>query len=134
MLTGEPGRGKTVAGWYALAEGLAGKVPGVTLQGVAMRCGQVMPSPRWDELRDRAERTPLLVLDDVTERLAHGNGWASGVVADLLERRHDSGLRTLVTANLARERLCDVLGARVASRLDAGAVVAVSGADLRGAP
>jgi hypothetical protein len=118
LLSGPTGRGKTVAAWYALA----------TYGGVYLRCGDVEPTDRWAELRVRAARSRLLVVDDLTERLT---AWQAAQLADVIERRHDEGLRTLLTSNLPEAKVEAVLGARVVSRLGQGAVIEVEGADLR---
>jgi DNA replication protein DnaC len=119
-LLGLPGTGKTVAGWYAIAE--AG--------GVCVAAGEVAPRPEWDELRRSALRCRLLVINDAAERLS---AWAWGALAEVIETRHDCGDRTLITSNLSREALLSALGDRMASRMAQGAVVAMDGPDLRGA-
>lgn len=130
VLSGDPGTGKTVAAWYAIAN--AG--------GCLLGAGDVAPTNAWEELRARAVRTPLLVINDVSERMTT---WAISAVAELIETRHDPGRRTLITTNLPerdvttrdgvrRRGIRSLLGTRVDSRLAQGVVIPVTGADLRG--
>lgn len=125
ILVGDRGVGKTVAGWFALAN--AG--------GVYVSAGDIAPTPRWDELRGRAIRAGLLVINDLHERMIP---WAWAAIADVLIERHDVGKRTLVTTNLDRARLVSAehLTARTESRIGdrktgQGLVVTIEGADIR---
>lgn len=125
IFVGDPGAGKTVAAWYALAcEG-----------GLYLPAREIAPTRAWDDTLPRAARAGLLVINDLHERMS---AWAWASVAQLVEDRHDAGKRTLITSNLTGARLmsADMLGARVASRVGPhssgqGAILKIDGGDLR---
>lgn len=88
--------------------------------------------PAAQELRRRAETSPVLVLDDIAggER---GSDYTRGLLTILIERRFGRGLRTILTSNLSLGRLSEFyVDKRISSRL-AGAceVVQVEGVDER---
>jgi hypothetical protein len=129
VLVGPTGRGKTAAGWFALACGVPStRAPGEILHGLVLFAGDIAPNARWDEARQRCLRVALLVVDDITERMPPHQATP---LAELVERRCDAGLRTLVTANLRRDQLGPVFGDRFVSRVGTGAIVRVGGSDLR---
>jgi len=119
-LLGPTGRGKSFASTWVLAE-----QAGAWLSATECRVGG------WDDLRPRAVSARLLVLDDLGRE---GSEWAARELADVLELRHNRGLRTLVTSNLTAERIADRYGERVSSRWSDGRftrIVPVLGPDLR---
>lgn len=120
VLAGPVGRGKTCAAWFALAEH----------GGVLVAPVDVKPIPSWDALHRAARGASLLVVNDVTERL---KGWAAEQLAEIIEERHDEGLRTLITTNQQRPALAAILGGdRMASRLAQSTIGnVVGGPDLR---
>lgn len=125
LLLGPTGRGKSYAATWAIAE--AG---GVWLSAADCRVAE------WDDLRPRAVAARLLVVDDLGRE---PNGWAQRELADLLELRHNRGLRSIVTSNTPAARIAAIYGDRLASRWADGdytRIVDVLGRDLRdrGAP
>jgi DNA replication protein DnaC len=122
-LVGPTGVGKTWASYW-----LAARVPGSLL----VWASDVQVGRAWDDLRERAMSadTRLVVVNDLTER-AMRTAWRAEHVADVIERRHDIGRRTLVTANLDGAEVEAALGDRVASRLAEGVVIECVGDDLR---
>lgn len=120
LLVGPPGRGKSHAATWTLAERA-----GAWLSATDCRVSE------WDENRPRALSARLLVLDDLGRE---GSEWAARELADVLELRHNRGLRTVATSNLLVEKLVARYGERCASRwADArfSRTVVVLGPDLR---
>lgn len=120
LLLGPTGRGKSYAATWAVAEAGAS-----WLSAADVRVAE------WDDLRPRALSSKLLVVDDLGRE---PNGWAQRELADLLELRHNRGLRTIVTSNLPVGRIATVYGDRLASRWGDGdytRIVDVLGSDLR---
>lgn len=124
VLVAAPGRGKSWAATWAVAESI---LRGLWLQSLEVRVG-----PAWDALRERALKAPLLVLDDLGEE--GGADWGVKEVAALLQSRHNTGSKTLVTTNLIEPEIEARYGERLVSRWsEAGVskIVAVQGTDLR---
>lgn len=119
LLLGPTGRGKSYAATWAIAE-----------TGGAWLCASDCRVAGWDDLRPRSLTSKLLVIDDLGRE---SSDWAARELADVLERRHDHGLRTIVTSNLTLARLQDRYGERCASRWSdpRTVIVDVLGADLR---
>jgi DNA replication protein DnaC len=70
-----------------------------------------------------------LLLDDLgAERVTD---FAAGKIADLLDERYDRQLPTIITTNNTVEDIAKSYGARTASRLSTGLVLAMVGADRR---
>ena len=119
-LLGPTGRGKSHAATWTLAE-----QAGVWLPATEVRVAG------WDEHRAKAAPARLLVIDDLGRE---GSAWASRELADLLELRHNRGLRTITTSNLTEEQLRATYGERCASRWSDAAlsrIVVALGPDLR---
>ena len=119
-LLGPTGRGQSHAATWTLAE-----LAGVWLPATEVRVAG------WDEHRAKAAPARLLVIDDLGRE---GSSWASRELADLLELRHNRGLRTITTSNLTDEQLRQTYGERCASRWsdpDLSRTVVVLGPDLR---
>ncbi len=120
LLLGPTGRGKSFAATWAVAEA-----------GAAWLSAADVRVAEWDDLRPRAVSARLLVVDDLGRE---PNGWAQRELADLLELRHNRGLRTIVTSNTPAARIAAVYGDRLASRWadrDYTRTVDVLGLDLR---
>jgi hypothetical protein len=120
LLVGPTGRGKSFAATWAIAEG-----GGAWLAAADCRVAE------WNDLRPRAAGARLLVLDDLGRE---STDWSARELADLLELRHNRGLRTIVTSNLPTRKLAERYGERLASRWGDGrftATVEVMGGDLR---
>lgn len=108
VLLGPPGTGKTVASWAALAALRDGE------RGIYAQAADAASFARWDEVLRRAEGCRLVVLNEAGEHL-DARCW--GLVAALINCRHDEGQRTLVTTNLKRADLLSSLGSRTVDRV-----------------
>ena len=120
LLLGPTGRGKSFAATWLLVE-----LGGVWLAATDCRVAG------WDDWRAKAVAARVLVVDDLGRESTE---WAAREMADLLELRHNRGLRSVVTSNLPLPKLFERYGERLASRWsDASmtATVEVLGADLR---
>jgi len=120
LLVGPTGRGKSFAATWALAE----------LAGAWLAASDVRVSG-WDDLRPRAVGARLLVVDDLGRE---STDWSARELADLLELRHNRGLRTIATSNLPGRKLVERYGERLASRWADPrftSTVEVLGGDLR---
>lgn len=120
LLLGPTGRGKSFAATWLLVE-----LGGVWLAAADCRVGV------WDEYRAKAVGARLLVVDDLGRE---STDWAARELADLLELRHNRGLRTVATSNLPVLKLLERYGERLASRWNDQTMtttVEVLGTDLR---
>lgn len=120
LLLGPTGRGKSFAATWLLVE-----LGGAWLAAADCRVGA------WDDYRAKAVGARLLVVDDLGRE---STDWAARELADLLELRHNRGLRTVATSNLPAGKLFERYGERLASRWADRAMtttVEVLGADLR---
>jgi DNA replication protein DnaC len=130
LLAGDVGTGKSVAAAWALLEvARAG-------QTVAFRrAAEVARLSGFDagaEELARLKRVGLLVLDDLGTECA--TGWGTSILHELLDTRHESKLRTIVTSNLKRADARARLGDRLADRVQQdGRVVWLEGKSMRGA-
>lgn len=120
LLLGPTGRGKSFASAWPLASSA-----GAWLSATDVRVGG------WDELRPKAVSARLLVIDDLGREATE---WAARELADVLELRHNRGLRTIATSNLLEDKLAARYGERCASRWSDSRfsrTVVVLGPDLR---
>lgn len=77
-----------------------------------------------------AAASSLLVVDDVG--VTKGSEWAADTMTDLMERRINYGLRTVVTTNVTSRQLGDLYGPRFMDRLNYRATAAtIVGASRR---
>ncbi len=139
VLAGNTGRGKTVAATW-IAAGLD-SCWWISAKDVRVADG-------WDSARSRAAKAAVLVVDDLGRE---ATDWASRELGDLVELRHDRGLRTVVTTNLPRrledyrtpelraahksQSIAERYGERLLSRLmdaEVARFVVCRGPDLRG--
>lgn len=132
-ISGGPGRGKTHAVW-ATVKRLAQAGRGV----LYLDCDDARG--RWAS-REHAAREDLLlawvgarllVLDDLTRPVA-SEGWAS-VITRLIDSRVSSQSPTILTTMDSAERIEELYGAAMRSRLSAFEWVVLSGRDRRGLP
>lgn len=120
LLLGPTGRGKSFASTWPLAG-----TSGAWLSASDVRVGG------WDDLRPKAVAARLLVIDDLGREATE---WAARELADVLELRHNRGLRTIATSNLLEDKLAARYGERCASRWNDSRfsrTVVVLGPDLR---
>lgn len=123
VLCGPPGRGKSYVATWLIAEWQSSSL---WLAASEVRVGEY-----WPALRHKAEVAKLAVIDDLGRE---ANDWAGRELADLIELRHNRGLRTAATTNLTRDQLILRYGDRLASRLGdsrMSVLIDVLGADMR---
>lgn len=123
ILGGPTGRGKSFASTWIVAEWPAASA--------WIAASEVRVSDSWSALRPKAETTKLLVIDDLGRE---STDWAGRELADVIELRHNRGLRTVATTNFTRDQVFARYGERLASRLTdtrLAMLVDVLGADLR---
>lgn len=88
----------------------------------------------WREDRNESNvmgtyfHTGLLVMDDMHDDRSPAS---IDAVAEVLEKRYDTMLPTVVTANLQPEEIAETFGARVADRILSGTVLILSGKSYR---
>jgi len=123
ILCGPTGRGKSYAATWIIAEWQSASA--------WLAASEVRVSDTWSALRPKVEVTKLLVIDDLGRE---STDWAGRELADLMELRHNRGLRTVATTNFTRDQIFARYGERLASRLADGrmsSIIDVLGADLR---
>lgn len=123
ILGGPTGRGKSFVSTWIIAE--------FASSSAWLAASEVRVSDSWSALRPKVESAKLLVIDDLGRE---STDWAGRELADVLELRHNRGLRTVATTNLTRDQVFARYGERLASRLNdarLAMLVDVLGADLR---
>ncbi len=70
-----------------------------------------------ESLRETVVSVGLLVLDDLGAARRTGGEWDSEELVRVLNRRIESGLPLIATADLSPDQMADRLGARVVDRL-----------------
>lgn len=123
ILGGPTGRGKSFISTWIIAEWQH--------SSAWLAASEVRVSESWSALRPKVETTKLLVIDDMGRE---STDWAGRELADVMELRHNRGLRTVATTNLTRDQVFARYGERLASRLNdsrLAMLVDVLGADLR---
>lgn len=122
IIGGPTGRGKTVAATW-----VASNLDSVLwVSAKDCRVGEA-----WDQLRKRAAKCGVLVLDDLGQEASE---WASSELGSLVESRFDKGLRTLATTNLPMAALGKRYSDRFLSRLSQNRLslyATCGGSDLR---
>jgi DNA replication protein DnaC len=125
VLLGEPGRGKTVAGAWALAE-----YGGYYVSAPELR--RLSTSKMWQD-QDRFEslkRAKLVVLDDIGAEIVDGSN--EEAVFDLVNARQVDRAVTIITGNLTRAQMVERYGKRVVDRIvHQGIIVELRGGNLR---
>lgn len=123
VLAGAPRAGKSVAAVVAL-DATAGT--GLFLRAVELARADSYGAAVAD-LWEPAERTGLLVVDDLGQESLDQSGRALGNLLALLCGRYDDGLHTIVTTNLARaawtKRYLTADGGRLAGRMEEGGAI-----------
>lgn len=107
VLAGPPGTGKTTAAYYAIVTAGGSLVKAATLARASMF---------GDDIAEASELHSLLVLDDLGAEAISKTFPA--VVDEIIDRRYDARLRTLVTTNLPRAALLERYGVRVVERIE----------------
>lgn len=121
VLSGDKGVGKSIAAAFALSR----------LSGAWLWARRSLGDVDFDLAE--AERTRLLVLDDLGTEYSGANGYAVERAAALLELRHAEGRRTIVTTNLLPAAIEERYGARLLDRLrERARVVLCGGSSMRG--
>ena len=123
ILGGPTGRGKSFISTWIIAEWQS--------SSAWMAASEVRVSDSWSALRPKVEATKLLVIDDLGRE---STDWAGREIADVIELRHNRGLRTVATTNMTRDQVFARYGERLASRLNdarLALLVDVLGPDLR---
>jgi len=140
LLTGATGVGKT---WMAYAVGDFATRSGRSAIAVTVanyltaekdRMFGRLDSGAADEAADRAGKVrsdDLLILDDLGVEVP--GDWGTGHLTDLLDARASAELATVITTNLSPERLHQVYGPRMLSRITdrGGTAINVTGPDRR---
>lgn len=132
VLVGEPGRGKTYAA-TAVGRRLAGSRAWITRYRFAPRwmvVASAFGSPA-EVAYVEALRSRVLILDDVGAARDPGERELERLTTLLVERLNE-GSPTIITTNASRDRLAELLGDRVVSRLRGSPVVTLAGPDRRG--
>jgi DNA replication protein DnaC len=128
LLGGPTGTGKTWSAWKAIETLLANDWRGGWAIISAYELSRVIAPPVDEDRLDHLARTDLLVIDDLGSVAV--TDWAAAHLLGLVDHRWARHLPTLVTTNT--QRLGEVVGERVASRLGDGAVsIALDGPDRR---
>jgi chromosomal replication initiator protein len=99
----------------------------VTLESAGQHGGRVRRKMTFEKYLDKFEHAPLVILDDLAVRAP--TEAMQQVFFDLLELR--KGQRLLITGNLPPEDLRDLYDDRIVSRILAGTVLELAGADRR---
>lgn len=130
ILSGGEGCSKTVSACRALAE----------KGGLYVKAAALMRA-RFDdeEWRTILRARPLLVIDDVGVEARDEKGWAMAALYELLDRRYDDCLQTILTTNLTKKRFvetyCAEDGGRLLGRLrECGQYVEIDAPSMRVAP
>ncbi|MBA7533342.1 Chromosomal replication initiator protein DnaA [subsurface metagenome] len=131
---GEPGRGKTHLalgiGWHWLENNL-GLVKYYQVETLlddlrhGFRADTDERAQQFDELLKRIKEVPLLILDDLG--VEQSTPWARAKLDEIIDYRYIRGEKTILTTNLAPEKLQD----RISSRLGEGIVVVLECDDYR---
>jgi DNA replication protein DnaC len=136
LITGPVGTGKTHLMW-AIYRAIAEADPqrfGVVSAKMVSLLSRLRPG--GDEPHDyvsRLCRAPLLLLDDIGAE--KGSEWVSERLYELVDARYEARLPIICTSNRKPEKLAEVVGERVASRLhEMCEVLPVLGGDRRLVP
>jgi DNA replication protein DnaC len=124
-LLGQPGRGKTVAAAWLLAE-----VGGLYVS--APELGRLRASTYWrdQETFRTLFASRLVVVDDLGAEIA--STAIEEAMFDLVNARQVDRAQTVLTGNITRQQLWDRYGERTVRRIEhQGAVIEITGPDMR---
>ena len=129
VLVGQTGRGKTVAGAWLLA-----RIGGRYVTAETLRRVVVSTHFRDSQVLEHLLNSRCVVLDDAGGE--HDANSAAAAMFELVNRRAGHARAwTLITSNLPKPEFCERYGERTVRRIEhQGAIVEVSGADLRRKP
>jgi DNA replication protein DnaC len=113
VLLGAPGTGKSVAAAWALRRCFENgdTVAWQSAATIATRAGGF----NGEELATRLRGVDVLAVDDLGAE--HDSDWGRSVLREVLQSRHDDGLRTIVTSNLFGAEFRGHIGTRLADRV-----------------
>lgn len=129
ILMGKPGTGKTYISialslyLYEIKEKDKESVPYLDIQFVKLRDFfdflKTLYSKNKDDgpTKDLLCECELLILDDLGA--SRNTEWQKEIVLDILDRRYDNMLPTIITTNFNFEEIDSIFGPRVRSRLEA---------------
>lgn len=126
LLIGPRGPGKTqMSTWWADQRGKAGLSPGryVKMMDLLLELKSTWNGGGTEQkVIDRYRRVPFLVIDEVQERPA--KDWDHPILVNLLDRRYDERVCTILIGNLSKEKAEENLGDSIWQRLtETGGVV-----------
>lgn len=125
VLAGGKGCGKSTAAVWAIAERRAGHF---------RYAGELAGLSRDDDERRRVTRAPLLVIDDLGVEYLDDKGWFAAFFDEVIVRRHDNELKTIITTNLPKAKFsARYRSERVLDRLATGMFVEIPEGSMRGA-
>lgn len=128
LLAGSPGTGKTVAATWCVREVCQGGEVGYFRR--ATEIARLSSFDSGAEEIDRLRDCALLVVDDLGSE--NMTGHARGLLFEILDHRHESYLRTVITTNLKRAEIREKLGDRLIDRvIQAGKAVWLEGVSKR---
>ena len=124
VLAGGKGCGKSTAAVWAIAERRAGHF---------RYAGELAGLSRDDDERRKITRAPLLVIDDLGVEYLDDKGWFAAFFDEVIVRRHDNELKTIITTNLPKAKFsARYRSERVLDRLATGMFVEIPEGSMRG--
>lgn len=125
VLAGGKGCGKSTAAVWAIAERGGGHF---------RYAGELAGLSRDDDERRRVTRAPLLVIDDLGVEYLDDKGWFAAFFDEVIVRRHDNELKTIITTNLPKAKFtARYRSERVLDRLATGMFVEIPEGSMRSA-
>lgn len=123
ILCGNTGVGKSWTA-YALARELFLERKDIHITEVAVWLDSIKPGVEANDVEFRRSKTcGVLFLEDLGAERHTNSGWADERISLLIDHRWQWNLPTIVTTNVAKEGLFDIMNERAASRLLNDAVV-----------
>ena len=125
VLAGGKGCGKSTAAVWAIAH---------RLDGYFRYAGELAGLSRDDDERRKITRSRLLVIDDLGVEYLDDKGWFAAFFDEVIVRRHDNELKTIITTNLPKAKFsARYRSERVLDRLSTGMFVEIPEGSMRGA-
>ncbi len=125
VLAGGKGCGKSTAAVWAIAH---------LLDGHFRYAGELAGLSRDDDERRKITRSRLLVIDDLGVEYLDDKGWFAAFFDEVIVRRHDNELKTIITTNLPRAKFQGrYRSERVLDRLATGMFIEIPDGSMRGA-